>query len=72
MSTLKIVLHGRKTFKTTIQKNLSKSQKFARKVSVVEFRYSQTIFFAVYSNFTHDSGAYHLMKPYVETSHLDI
>ena len=44
MSTLKMVLHGEKTLKTTIQKNLSKSQKFARKVSVVEFRYSQTIF----------------------------
>ena len=44
MSTLKIVLHGEKTLKTTIQKNLSKSQKFAREVSVVEFRYSQIIF----------------------------
>ena len=44
MSTLKMVLHGEKTFKTTIQKNLLKSQKLARKVSVVKFRYSQTIF----------------------------
>ena len=39
-----MVLHGEKTLKTTIQKKLSKSQKFARKVSVAEFRYSQTIF----------------------------
>ena len=41
MSTLKIVLHVQKTLKTTIQKNLSKSHKFARKMSVAEFRYSQ-------------------------------
>ena len=45
MITLKIVLHVEKTLKTTIQKKLRKSQKFARKISVTEFRYSQTIFF---------------------------
>ena len=44
MSTLKMVLHVEKTLKTTIQKKLRKSQKFARKISVAEFRYSQTIF----------------------------
>ena len=33
-----------KTLKTTIQKTLRKSQKFARKISAAEFRYSQTIF----------------------------
>ena len=44
MSTLKMVLHNEKTSKTTIQKNLPKSKKFARKVSVAEIRYSQTIF----------------------------
>ena len=43
MSTLKIVLHIEKTLETTIQKNVPKSQKFATKVSVVEFRHSQTI-----------------------------
>ena len=32
-----------RTFKTTIQKNLPKSQKFARRISVSEFRYSQDI-----------------------------
>ena len=30
--------------KTTTQKNLSKSQKFAKKISAVEFHYNQTIF----------------------------
>ena len=44
MSTLKMVLHVKKTLKTTIQKNLPKPQKFARKISVAEFRYSQIIF----------------------------
>ena len=46
-----MVLHVDKTLKTTIQKKLRKSQEFARKISVTEFRYSQTIFFAVHSNF---------------------
>ena len=40
MSALKMVLDVEITLKTTIQKNLSKSQKFAK----VEFRYGQTIF----------------------------
>ena len=39
-----MVLHVEKTLKTTIQKKLQKSQKFARKISVTEFRYSQAIF----------------------------
>ena len=56
MSTLKMVLHIEKTLKTTIQKKLQKSQKFARKISVVDFRYSQTIFLRftvtlIHSNF---------------------
>ena len=38
-----MVLHVEKTLKNTIQKKLRKSQKFARKISVVEFHYSQTI-----------------------------
>ena len=37
MSTWKMVLHVEKTLKTTIQK-------FARKISMAEFRYSHTIF----------------------------
>ena len=45
MSTLKIVLYVEETLKTIIQKELPKSQKFPRKISVAEFRYSQTIFF---------------------------
>ena len=45
MSTLKMVLHDEKNLKTTIQKNdHPKSQKSARKVTVAEFRYRQTIF----------------------------
>ena len=39
-----MVLHVEKTLKTTIQKKLPKSQRFARKTSVAEFRYSQIIF----------------------------
>ena len=39
-----MVLHVEKTLKTTIQKKLQKSQKSARKISVAEFRYTQTIF----------------------------
>ena len=69
MSILKMVLHVEKPLKTTIQKNLSKSQKFPRKISVVEFRYSQTIFFAVHSNFAYDSEAYDPMKLYFEALH---
>ena len=38
-----MVLHVEKTLKTTVQKNLIKSQKFPRKISVAEFHYSQTI-----------------------------
>ena len=39
-----MVLHLKKTLKITIQKKLQKSQKFAKKISVAEFRYSQAIF----------------------------
>ena len=39
-----MVLHFEKNLKTTIQKSLPKSQKFARKISVMEFPYSQPIF----------------------------
>ena len=38
-----MVLHVEKTLKTTIQKNLPKSQKFTKKISVAKFRYSQII-----------------------------
>ena len=37
MSTLKIFLRVKNTLKTIIQKNSSKSQKFATKLSVAEF-----------------------------------
>ena len=39
-----MVLHVEKTLKITIQKKLPKSQKFARKITVTEFCYSQAIF----------------------------
>ena len=64
-----MVSHGEKTLKTTIQKNLPKSQKVAGEVSEAEFCYSQTIFWVVRSNFAYDSEAYDLMKIYLETSH---
>ena len=44
MSNLKMVLNVEKSLETTIQKNLPKSQKFAKKISVEEFRHSQPIF----------------------------
>ena len=69
MSSLKTVLHVEKTLKTNIQKNFSKSQKFARKVSVAEFHYRKTIFFAIHSNFTYDSEAYDITKLFLETSY---
>ena len=55
MSALKMVLHVDKTLKTTIQKKLRKSQKFARKIFVVEFRYSQTIFLQFTVTLFHDN-----------------
>ena len=41
-----MALHVEKTLKITIQEKLSKSQKFASKKSVTEFRYSQAIFYS--------------------------
>ena len=45
----------------------SKSWKFARKISVAEFRYSQTTFFVVHNSFTDDSEAHGFMKLNFET-----
>ena len=39
-----MVLHVVKNLKNTIHKKLRKSQKYARKISVAEFGYGQTIF----------------------------
>ena len=55
MPTLNMFLSVAITLEATIQNNLSKSRKFLREISVVEFRYSETILFEIYSNFTHDS-----------------
>ena len=49
-----MVLYVEKTLKTTIEKKLRKSQKLARKISVVEFRYSQIIFLRFTGTLFHD------------------
>ena len=64
MSTLKMVLLVAKTLKITIRK---KSPKCARKIPVPEFRYSQTIFFALLSNRAYEPEAFDLTKLYFET-----
>ena len=64
-----MVLHGEETLKTTKQKNLTKSQKFAKRISATEFRYIQFNYFAVDSNLKYDCEAYDLRKLYFETSH---
>ena len=62
-----------KTVETTIQKKLSKISEICKKILVVEFCYSQTMFFfclfvcfafVVHSNFVYDSEANYLMKLY--------
>ena len=67
MSTLKMVLHREKTLRTTIQKNLPKSQKVATKNICGRVSSYSNHFFAAHSNFTYDSEAYDLMKLYFET-----
>ena len=44
------------------QNNLSKSWELLREIFVMEFRYSETIFFGIYSNFTFDSETYDIVK----------
>ena len=41
--------------KAVIQNNFSKSREFLREILVMEFDYSETIFFGIHSNFTFDS-----------------
>ena len=47
LSTLKIFLSVEITLEATIQNKFSKSMKFSREISVVEFCYSQTLVFMV-------------------------
>ena len=44
-----------KNFENTIQKKIQKSQKFARKISVAEFRCSQTIFLRLTATLFHSN-----------------
>ena len=50
MSTLKMVLHVEKTSKSTIQEELRKFQKFARKISMAEFSLGGFIITLFHSN----------------------
>ena len=62
MPTLNIFLSVVITLEAAIQNNLSKYRRFSREVSVVEFRYSETIAFGIHSNFTYDSETYDIVK----------
>ena len=44
-------------FKAFIQNNLTKSWRFSWEMSVAGFRYSETIVFGIYSNFTYDKSS---------------
>ena len=44
-------------FEASIQNNLTNSWRFSTEMSVVEFRYSETIVFGIYSNFTYDRSS---------------
>ena len=50
------------TLKAAIQNSLSKSWRFSREISVVEFRYTETIVFGIHRNFTYDSETYATVK----------
>ena len=65
MPTLKIFLSVTITLEAAIQNNLSKSWRFSRDISVVEFRYGGTIVFGIHSNFTYDSETYDIVKLYL-------
>ena len=50
MPTLNIYLSIEITLKATIKNNLSKSRKFSKEISAVEFRYNEIIFFGIHTN----------------------
>ena len=62
MPTLNIFLSVTITLEGAIQNNLSKSRRFSREISVVEFRYGGTIVLSIHNNFTHDSETYDIVK----------
>ena len=55
--TLNIFLSVTITLEAAIQKNLKKSWRFSREISVVGCRYSETILFGIHSNFTYDRSS---------------
>ena len=57
MPTLNIFLSVSITLEATIQNNLTKSWRFSREICVARFRYSETIFFGIHSNFTYDRSS---------------
>ena len=52
------------TLKAAIQNDLSKSWRFSREISAVEFRYNETTVFGIHNDFTYDSEIYHIVKLY--------
>ena len=57
MPTLNIFLSVGMTLEVGIQDNLTKSWRFSREMFVVGLRYSETIVFGIYSNFTYDRSS---------------
>ena len=62
MPTLNIHLCVAINLEAAIKNNLSKSRKFSRELSAVEFRYSEIIVFGIHTNFTYDSETYDIVK----------
>ena len=65
MPTLNISLSVAIALKAAIQNNFSKSWRFSRGKSVVEFSYSKTFVFGIHNNFTNDSETYDTVKLYL-------
>ena len=65
MPTLNIFLSVMIYLEAAIQNNLSKSRRFSRKISLVEFGFGGTIVFGIHSNFTYDSETYAIVKLYL-------
>ena len=53
--TLNMFLSATITLEAAIQNNLSKSRRFSRDISMVEFRCNGAIVFGIHSNITYDS-----------------
>ena len=44
-------------FEAAIQNNVTESRRFSREMSVMRFRYSETIVFGIHSNFTYNRSS---------------